>query len=320
MRTTRRTFPAVLADLEFTIDVPDGFAQSGFERRVVDFSDSTKFAPLTILSSNVAMALITIAARPAYESGSVEQWTRLLCDHQQTTITGLVSGFVGRGEPAGHLHPCILVEATQRNDETDLTTRLIVLEDGKRLLTVHAICPTQLWPRHELALENALLSVELAHPHDPTVPCVRGGPIPIVDMPGQKPGQWPRGRGAKVFDVAAHQAALDALVEQARRLIESGKYVEADAVFTSARRELQGAVALARLYREHLKHIVARRGPTSHPSDAHELEIFARAEAAAMGAYPSPHTQIEAERYEQGQAQDRADLVAIVGYDPKIVR
>ncbi|MBX9737601.1 MAG: hypothetical protein K2X32_11815 [Phycisphaerales bacterium] len=312
MSTHVQRFPALLADLEFTMQVPDGFAEPPFERADVDFDDATKSAPLAIVASQVAMAVITIAARPAYENGSVEQWARFLCDHYQLAITGLVSGFVGEPEPAGHLHPCVLVEATQTQDNTPLTFRLMFLEDGKRLLTASAMCPTELWGSYGPALEQSLLSIQLARPQDPTVPCVPGGPVPIVDMPGQVAGEWPRGRGAEVFDVAAHEAALDSAVSIARDLIASGQYVEAEACIINARQDIQGACALARLYRERLEQLVAERKATGE-SDLEELrEVFSRASAAAMNAFPQPHTEVEAEDYERGQAGAQAELDAIM--------
>ncbi len=307
-----QTFPALLADLEFSLAVPDGFAEPPFEREDVDFDDPTKSAPLAIIASQVAMAVISIAARPAYENGSVEQWARFLCDHFGITITGLVSGFVGEPEPAGHLHPCVLVEATQTQDGTPLTMRLVFLEDGKRLVTATAMCPTELWLSYGPALEQSLLSLQLARPKDPTVPCVPNGPVPIVDMPGRVAGEWPRGRGAEVFNIAAHQATLDSAVALAGAMIEAGQYVEAEACIMNARRDIQGACALARLYRERLEHLVTQRADAGESDSAELQEVFQRASAAAMNAFPQPHTEVEAEDYERGQAEAQAELDAIM--------
>lgn len=312
MKHHTQRFPALLADLEFTMDVPEGFVLPPFEPEETDFSQPERFAPLAMIASPVAMALISVAARPAYDSGSVEQWARYLCDHFGMTITGLVSGFVGVPEPDGHLHPCVLVEATQTQDGTPLTMRLIVLEDGGRLVTAHAMCPDELWSSFGAALEAALLSIRLARPKDPTVPCVPGGPVPIVDMPGERAGEWPRGRGAEVFDVAAHEAALAAAVELARLQIQAGQYVEAEACMARARHDVRGAAALARLYKERLEQLVAARPAPGEDSPEEVREVFNRALAAALGAYPDPHTETEGEDYARGQAEDEAALVAIM--------
>ncbi len=305
-------FPARLADLEFTMQMPDQFVEHAIEREDVDFADPATSVPLAVVASQIAMALITVSARPGYEHGSVEQWVRFLCDHHRLTITGLVSGFVGSAEPDGHLHPRVLIEAGQTQDGTPLSMRIVMLEDGQRIVIAHAMCPAELWASYGGTLERALLSLQLARPRGPTVPCVPGGPVPIVDMPGQQPGEWPRGRGAEVFDAAADEAALDAAIASARDLIAAGKYVEAEVCLTGTRRDVRSAAFLAALYRERLEQLVAEQSSSGEPEPEVVQEVFARALAAAMNAYPDPHTEVEAENYARGQAEDRAALIAIM--------
>ena len=44
--------------------------------------------------------------------------------------------------------------------------------------------------------------------------------------------------------------------------------------------------------------------------------LFKHALSWAQGCYPEPHTEVEAEDYESGRAEDRARLVKALGYDP----
>lgn len=311
-------FPARRDDLEFVMLVPEGFMEAPPEHRGVDLA-GTGATLLACLAPPSADACLAVAARPARLIGSVEQWARSLCSLNGWTIIGLVSGFTGEPGPGGHLHPCILVEATLTHEGAARTARIIALEDGRRWLIAHALCSTDLWPALGQTLERSLLSIQLARPLGPTAPCVPGGPVPIVDMPGQSAGEWPRGRGAEVFDPAPQQAALAAAVSTARQLIAAGKHAQAEATVRQADGDIQGSVSLARLYRERLIELMSQRPPhttrgTHHPTDNDpELKlVFGRALHWALCAYPQPHTEVEGEDYARGQAQDRAALLAIL--------
>lgn len=166
-KVARRAYPALIADLEFSLELPVEFVEPEFPREDVDFADPTKMAPLMLASSPVATALITVSARPAYDDGCVEQWTRFLADHFGMTLTSVEAGRVG---DASGSHPAVLCRAEQVQDGTALTFFLATIEDGKRLLIVNGMCPTELLPSYGAALESGVRSMKLARPHGGTVP------------------------------------------------------------------------------------------------------------------------------------------------------
>lgn len=98
------TIPLAIAEVGFTIEVPDGFLHVETPREDVDFDNPTQSAPLALFSSQVALALMAVAGRPAYATGSVLQWTKYLCDFFGIEIESFESG-----KTAGaHAHPAII--------------------------------------------------------------------------------------------------------------------------------------------------------------------------------------------------------------------
>ncbi|MBN8645609.1 MAG: hypothetical protein J0L61_10280, partial [Planctomycetes bacterium] len=61
---TRRDYPALLADLAFSMELPAEFVEPDVPREELDFSNPTVCFPLLLASSPVAAALITVSARP----------------------------------------------------------------------------------------------------------------------------------------------------------------------------------------------------------------------------------------------------------------
>lgn len=100
----------------------------------------------------------------------------------------------------------------------------------------------------------------------------------------------------------------------AAALIEAGSYDEGERTVLAVDNSIYGHVAIARLYRARLQTLVASGTAASDPGLART--IFQRALTWSWRSYPEPHTACEAEQYDEGQARDRAELVAILGYDP----
>jgi hypothetical protein len=163
------TIPARLADLEFEIDAPPGFMEPPLPESDPDFNDPTVTGPLTLLATPVAAAFLAVAARPAYEEGSVLQWLIYLARHYGITTTALTPGEVGGRR---HHHPAVIAEGRQVQDGTNLRMVFAALEDGGRLVIIHAMCPEELWPSYGEGLRAAVASFELARPQGPKAPLV----------------------------------------------------------------------------------------------------------------------------------------------------
>lgn len=163
------TIPARLADLEFEIEAPPGFAEPPLPQSDPDFNDPTVTGPLTLLASPVAAAFLTVSARPAYEEGSVLQWLIYLTRHHGITTTALTPGEVGGRR---HRHPAVIAEGHQVQDGTNLRMVFAGLEDGGRFVIIHAMCPEELWASYGEGLRAAVASFELARPQGPRAPVV----------------------------------------------------------------------------------------------------------------------------------------------------
>jgi hypothetical protein len=299
------TIPPALADLGFTIEVPDGFAQGEIPREDVDFDNPTLSAPLAIFSSQVALALIAVAARPAYETGSVLQWTRYLCDHFGIALTSVKSGTTS-GSPA---HPAIIAQGEQEQNGQQLRMVVVALEDGGRLVTAHAMCPAELWPSFGEQIARAVQSITLSSPKGPKYE------LDSTTAPGWakvSPAEQDRAREKYMSELEARRKPAE---ERAAALIAQEKFDEAELEVQRADSSIYGGVALSRLYEARLKALVEAGEVRKHKDRVEK--VYRRALSWAQNCYPEAHTEVEAEDYEKGREQDRARLVKVLGYEPK---
>ena len=297
----RERFPARLADLEFSMDVPADFVRPPLPEDDLDFDNPVVSAPLAIAASPVALALVTVAARPVYETGSVLQWIRFLAEFYGMALRNVRTGTVGG------THPAILAEATQDQDGTQLRFAVVAFEDGGRLVTAHGMCPEVLWPSFGPALTRAVQSVELARPKGTT-----------RDLDSTTAIGWRKEDAATPAEMDAYRAELAAKREgvlgQAERALAEGLFDEAERAIMQVDSSIMGAVEISRMYERRLKAMV-QAGGVKRDRTGVEL-VFRRAMNWVMNTYPDPHTEIEAENYEQGRAEDRARLIGILGYEP----
>lgn len=166
-------FPSRIADLGFSLSLPRGFALPELPPGDPDFSNPTTMHPIGVGMSQVALAVLSVSARPAYDDGSVMDWLRYLADEQGLTLSTLMPGHVGP-------HPAVLADAHQEQDGMPLRLRLAALEDGARFLIIMAMSPAELWPSFGDAMGRALESFRLDNPRGPTAPLVPGTPVPAL--------------------------------------------------------------------------------------------------------------------------------------------
>ncbi|MBX3359890.1 MAG: hypothetical protein KF912_12565 [Phycisphaeraceae bacterium] len=168
-----RAFEGLLADLDFRIGLPGGFLTHDLPQENPDFSKPTTMHPLAVIGSPVALALVMISARPAYEDGSVMEWLRYLCAEQGLTIKTLMPGRIGP-------HPAMLVDGEQVQDETLLKFRIAGLEDGGRFVLVMAMSPDAIWPSFGEAMSRSIESFRLLRARGPAASLVPGTPVPTL--------------------------------------------------------------------------------------------------------------------------------------------
>lgn len=163
-------FPALPA-LAFQIETPADFVTPPLPDDVPDFDDPCFLAPLWLASSPVALAVVTVAARPAYEDGSVFQWLRYLAIEAELELTSLMPGRLGP-------HSAAVATARQTQDGVPLHIDLTLLEDGATLFLVQSMLPASLRPSLGESLAAAVASFRLSQPRGHTHPLIPDGPIP----------------------------------------------------------------------------------------------------------------------------------------------
>jgi hypothetical protein len=312
MSLPQATFRDRLADLDFTMKTPVGFVEATPPAETLDFDQPQVCAPLLVLSSPVALALITVAGRPGYENGTVRDWFVYLCHQNGIRLLSIGPAYVGGLHKN---HPAIIATGLQEQNDTELVMSFVAMEDGGRFLTAHALCPRELEPSYMATLEACINSIELLRHKGPTVNLDDNGgkyEIEIIEHDADKP---PPRDEAEVF--ARQQAKKrDAALEKARPLIASDRFDEAALVVLQADDSGQGRAALSDLFAAELRAQVQKEGKT-RPASPRAIALYRRALAHRLSTYPDPHTQEEADRYASGMEEDRAEIAAILGYQPE---
>ncbi len=134
MQLTLRHFPARIAELGFTAQLPADWISHELPSEEVDFSDPTLCVPLAIVAAPHAAIVFASAARPAYDDGTLHDWASYLLDHNR-----LQPSAIGPGEIAGV--PALVGEAAQDSELGPIVVRFAFLEDGGRLINLTLSAP-----------------------------------------------------------------------------------------------------------------------------------------------------------------------------------
>ena len=312
MPLPRKNFTGRLADLDFTMKTPVGFVEAELPAEEHDFTQPHVAAPLLLLASPVAMAVIAVAGRPAYSEGSVRDWLTYLCAHFGIRLLSIGPAYVGGLDKN---HPAIIATALQDKDGTELVMSVVALEDGGRFVTAHAMCPRELEPSYMRTMEKCIHSLELLHHKGPTARLDDNGGTWTIDLikresPLPSPEDDAQTYARKVAKLRA------AALAKASPMIAADRFDEAAQTVLTADDSGQGRAALSQLFADALREQVARDGGRK-PASARSLELYRRALNYRLSTYPDPHTQEEADRYGSGMDEDRAEVAAILGYVPE---
>ena len=191
-----RTFDARVAELGFTLPLPPDWISHELPSEEPDFGNPTLLVPLAVVTAPHSALIFAIAARPAYEDGSLHDWARYLLEHNGLTPRTLGIHAVGT-------LPAIVGEAVQPSDMGPMVVRFAFCEDGRRLLNLTLTAPEMLAGTVQGLWFEILSQFVLTTPRGPTVPVMSGTPVGNVEAPE-----------SPAAAVAAAKAA--ALVEEAR--------------------------------------------------------------------------------------------------------
>ncbi len=168
--------PARIAQLDFSISLPRDWNVIDLPDEEVDFSAPEKFFPLMIAATPWAAVMMSAAARPGFEDGTLQDWSLFLLDSQGIRPTafmpstiGNVQGLVGTGQ--------------QEQEGTLLEFRFAFFEDGGRLVYLGLLAPeaisTSIEPVWKAALDGFVLET------------VQGQTVPIGPGMGISPPPRP---------------------------------------------------------------------------------------------------------------------------------
>lgn len=163
--------PPRLADIEFRLRMPKDFRDVELPAEDVDFTNPTVFAPLFVGMASYGAVLMSVAARPAYEDGSLREWIGFLCVSDGLNLCG-----IERGSLNGR--PTMVAEATQESDAGRMRIRTHLFEDGGRLLNVSVMAPEAIWPSVVDTLAAMQGSFELLRPRGGSTPLEPGEAAP----------------------------------------------------------------------------------------------------------------------------------------------
>jgi hypothetical protein len=159
--STQVHVPPRLADIEFRLRMPADFRDVELPTEDVDFTNPTTFAPLFVGMASYGAVLMSVAARPAFDDGTLREWIGFLCVSDGLTLVKVESGSLGE-------RPTMTAEATQPSDAGLMRMRTHLFEDGGRLINVSIIAPDPIWPSVVETLTAMLNSFELLRPRGGT--------------------------------------------------------------------------------------------------------------------------------------------------------
>ncbi|QOY91851.1 hypothetical protein [Paludibaculum fermentans] len=170
------TFPPKLADLGFEIAVPSDWTIHDLPMEDIDFSNPVAFAPLMVATSPVAAVALTVAARPAYDNGSVRDWVTYLLENNEIQMTAGGPREIGPTEG-------IMALGRQNQEGTWLDHRFFLFEDGGRLVNVNLMAPESLAGAFEPVWQAVMEYFKLSAPKGQTVPVSYVPPSPHGEGP-----------------------------------------------------------------------------------------------------------------------------------------
>jgi len=155
--------PARIADLAFRISIPRDWNPVDLPGEEVDFGAPDAFFPLLLAVAPWAAVVLSVAARPGFEDGTLQDWCLFLLSSQGIRPTafrpasiGAFRGLVGIG--------------SQQQDDTALEMRFAFFEDGGRLVYLGLMAPEAISAPLEPIWKTALDSFVLERPQGQNAP------------------------------------------------------------------------------------------------------------------------------------------------------
>jgi hypothetical protein len=134
MNFTLKEFPDRIAELGFNAQVPSDWVLHELPPEEADFTLSTTFYPLAVMTAPHAAIAIVCAARPAHADGTLHDWAMYHLNND-----GLTPRAIGPGLVAGAV--AMVGESVQDSELGPMVVRFVFLEDGERLINLSLSAP-----------------------------------------------------------------------------------------------------------------------------------------------------------------------------------
>ena len=155
--------PGRIAELGFVVELPQDWIHHPLQEASLEFQPPAFLGPLAVVTAPHAVIVFSVAARPAYEEGTLSDWARYLLGEHGIKPQTFSDAWLGE-------LPAILGEAEQPSDYGPMRVRFAFAEDGGRLINVSLTAPTLLGQAMEPVWRSILSTFQLGTPHGPTVP------------------------------------------------------------------------------------------------------------------------------------------------------
>ncbi len=177
--------PARVADLACRFDRPSDWVLAELPPELPDFAAVAEFAPLVVAMAPFAALVFSVGARPVYGDGTLSDWLGWLARE-----AGYDPGPI-EAETGGSL-PAVACWAMQFADGTPMRMRLVLAEDGGRLIQLAAMAPQSLWSAVHETFRQMLGSFVLLRPRGSSTLLAPAG----VELPASSYEPWPAAASA----------------------------------------------------------------------------------------------------------------------------
>lgn len=160
--------PPKVADLGFTVKIHREFMHVPVPAEEHDFSNPQTCCPLLVVMATYGAVVFGVAARPAYENGTLTDWCSYFCQCNNFQVQAMGPGLVGGV-------PCIIADVTQHTEAALMRLRVAAMEDGGRLILLSAMAPESVWPSVKDTLLTMLDSFTLDEPKGRRTPLAAEG-------------------------------------------------------------------------------------------------------------------------------------------------
>ncbi len=167
--------PARIANLAMRTAVPRDWNLHDLPVEDVDFSSPEVFFPLMLAVAPWAAVALTIAARPGFDDGMLQDWSLFLLDSQGISPTAFGPAMIGNVQGLAGV-------GRQEQEGASLEVRFAFSEDGGRLVYIGLMAPELISAPLDAVWKTALDTFALNDPQGPTVPLGPG--MGISPKPG----------------------------------------------------------------------------------------------------------------------------------------